>query len=206
MYSLLISLGYDNEHIYYLSPFDANGVDSNITPRLFDWAIHEVAKKSNNTDLVFIYWASHGGVYNDWYWIHLGDEEIITPDVLDIKLDTIVCKQMIILIDSCRSGGFINDLTKDDTNRTIATSSAADRDAYPSLDLSGGCFTIGFLEAFIEIDSQTGQLKADENNDNKISVQEAFDYAEPKTHHIWPWHDQLPQLVSQRLDADDVFI
>jgi hypothetical protein len=67
---------------------------------------------------------------------------------------------------------------------------------------SGNIFTMDFVKAFKE--SASNGLNGDKNNDGKVSVGEAYQYAKEST----PWHTFLanPQLEDTELDAYNVYI
>lgn len=96
---------------------------------------------------------------------HLRDDDLAS------LLDNIECDKMIIFMKQCFSGGFIHDLSG--SNRIIMT--ACDEEEFSwSADTEGqfGEFSYHFMRAVNEED-----MSADANNDQEISMVEAFNYA-----------------------------
>lgn len=95
----------------------------------------------------------------------------LRDDDLASLLDNIQCDEMIIFMKQCFSGGFIHDLSA--SNRIIMT--ACDEEEFGwSADTEGdfGEFSYHFMRAVNEED-----MSADVNNDQEISMVEAFNYA-----------------------------
>ena len=98
----------------------------------------------------------------------------ISDDDLADLIDNIECKQMIIFMKQCFSGGLIHDLSG--SNRIILTACGEEEPAWGA-DTEGdwGEFSYHFMKAVNGED-----WTADTNNDNKISMVEAFTYASNK--------------------------
>ncbi len=84
-------------------------------------------------------------------------------DELDIKLDEISYRHMVIVIDTCHSGGFIPDLCG--PNRIVCTSGREDE------------ITYSYVYRFYERIDKSKSPDADLNKDGRISVREAHSYA-----------------------------
>ena len=113
MYKLLRKeLGYDDDHIYYVAPSNWNGAKHyySLSKSNIKKAIHDVANRSSSEDSVFFFYTGHGY-----------DTCSIDPNISPIELDTWLdaidphtnsnnprkCDQMVILLQACHSGCFI---------------------------------------------------------------------------------------------------
>jgi hypothetical protein len=136
-YNKFKTLGYDDEHIYFLQfknpendseklPNGADGFSnkSNAKYALENW----LASKSDYNDNCFIYLADHGSYFINlggsvfYFYDYLNDkEEYINGSELNEWIDKINYSICTVFIDACYSGGFIKHLSKE--NRIIMTSS-----------------------------------------------------------------------------------
>lgn len=115
---------------------------------------------------------------------HLRDDDLAS------LLDNIQCDEMIIFMKQCFSGGFIHDLSA--SNRIIMT--ACDEEQFSwgaDTEIGFGEFSYHFMRAVNEED-----MSADVNNDQEISMIEAFNYASqqdsrPETPHYDDNGDQV---------------
>ena len=88
-----------------------------------------------------------------------------------------------VLIESCYSGNAISDLSAE--KRIVMTSTSKTLPAYflpwwmgePGIEDSGAFFSRAFFDAFVE-KNKNGKLEADENEDGKVSIGEAWMYAD----------------------------
>lgn len=217
IYSVLKSLGLNDDHIYYLSPHADAGVDRVNTVENVQWAISEVAAQSGNNDKVLFFYSSHGGV--DYLVCDTGTfAGGIWASDLDNWLDAITCKEMSVIVEACHSGSLIgkykngnyvpaeSDLTADgESNRVIFTSASTDSSSYADVDGpddpnpsdSGSESIYGYIMAFSE-------PSADTNSDGKVSFGEAQQYA---------WSndvtrlrgDNMPQMLEAGLNRANVY-
>ena len=143
---------YLQDHIYYVGVhggYPYLDKDKQVTGAMGKqnilWAIQEVAKKCDSYDKVMLFYTAHGKY--DWkpgdphtyykrvYLFDANNDHLysttkdIDPDTLDSHLDTIECKDMVIILQPCYSGDWIyplkKDGTKDEKNRIILTSEIA---------------------------------------------------------------------------------
>jgi hypothetical protein len=198
VYDVFTGLGYPDDHIFYVSPWTSDpGVDRVTSVANIEWAIDEVADRSDEEDKVFFYYTSHGGV--DYFVVDPDpsdphDGGLVYSDDLDDWLDDITSRDMIILLQACHCGSFIgaywdgtvvaaeNELTGDgETNRIVVTATDTDHSSYPDLDPAtpptdpnpgdtGSEFSGGYIEAF-------SAAAADVDSNGAISVDEAYTYA-----------------------------
>lgn len=166
-----------------------------------DNAFKEIAKefqKEENKKGKFLFFIStHGDVDRLSIW---DGNDSISAKKLKNWLKTIKCEQMTILLESCYSGSFIGynyflckeywpfsddliNICPDNKNRVVIASACGNEISYSDMDPgdnsnrdeiendSGTEFMGAFIEAF------TKQAGADSEHDEKISIDEAFQYA-----------------------------
>ncbi|MCK5214212.1 MAG: DUF4215 domain-containing protein [Candidatus Omnitrophica bacterium] len=120
--------------------------------------------------------ANQDGDYNDWISI---DEKIalygddLTDDELSLLLDPISARAMVVILEPCFSGGFIEDLSK--ANRVIF--SATEEETYSW----GNLFIRNTISAFSGINYLGGTSAdpsfADDDGSGHVSMAEAFNFA-----------------------------
>jgi hypothetical protein len=107
-----------------------------------------------------------GGILNGL----IGSELVnyITDDMIDKELDKINCKGMCLIFDSCYCGGLAGGKNDVDTgpNRVIMTASNTE-EGLPIVVNNGDCFAT-------RVALSLNEKSTDENNDGKISAEEAF--------------------------------
>jgi len=219
MYSVLRSLGVPDDHIFYVSPHAGHaGVDRPTSRSNVQWAINEVASRSDIKDKVLFLYSSHGNVNFVSCVPGSPDGGSITASEMDDWLDAINCKEMVIIIEACHSGSFIgkykdgtyiaaeNELTGDgETNRVVFTSASSDTSSWPDIDGdsdpnpadTGSESIYGYMMAF-------SVVSADANGDGRISFGEAHQYAwDNDVTRILGWN--VPQMIESGLNKDNVF-
>jgi hypothetical protein len=211
LYNVFTGLGYDEAHIYYISPWTTDpGVDRLTTIANVQWAINQVAINSDAEDKVFFFYSSHGGVdYLHCCPGELGGGNVTSTD-MDNWLDAIISRDLIILLQGCHTGSFIgyysdgtivtseNELSGDgETNRIISTATDTDHSSYGGSSTWGSTFTGGYVESFSD-------PAADVVADGIISTNEAYTYA--YDHDVAAsdgW--SFPHMDPTSLDPDKVF-
>ncbi len=219
MYAVLRTLGVPDDRIFYLSPHAGHtGVDRQTSRTNVQWAINEVAARSDAKDKVLFLYSSHGNVNFVSCVPDIPDGGIITANEMDNWLDAISCKEMAIIIEACHSGSFIgkykdgtyvfaeNELTGDgETNRIVFTSASSDTSSWPDIDGdsdpnpadTGSESIYGYIMAF-------GIASADSNGDGRISFGEAHQYAwNNDVTRILGWN--VPQLIESGLNKANVY-
>ena len=180
LYNILINSGWPESNIYYLRENEAT---KEAILSISNWLnVHGV--KEN--DLVLFYFSMHGGKKDDVPPLDEPDnmDEFIIPykndkkgeNIIDEELtpmfEEIKTEKLVIIFESCYSGGMIdgaNDLKK--TGRIVITSTNVNETSYPySLFFSKK----GFLFAYYLIKGLDG--RADKNNDGFISAEESYEY------------------------------
>jgi len=162
------------DHIKLLT--DSQATKSSIQDAITVW----LDSREEANDVVLFYFSGHGqqdsnSKYAIWPYNTLAnsDKNEIQDGMLDSWLRCLESSQQVIIIDSCNSGGFIEELYN--YGRVVLTSSNKDEDSHEKPTLGHSIFTYFFLDAFNNLDN------VDDNNDNSISIQEVFNWAELKT-------------------------
>jgi hypothetical protein len=162
------------DHIKLL--VDSQATRSGIQNSISDW----LDTKEDVNDVVLFYFVGHGRQDGNDDYIILPYNTLVTSDKNDIRDDNLdswlTClesSQQVIILDTCNSGGFINELYQ--YGRVVLASSSKNEDSYEKSLLGHSIFTYYILDAFDHLG------KVDENNDNSISIEEIFNWAESKT-------------------------
>jgi len=159
-HSLLKSSGFSDEDIYYLfESGEEKDVDARATFENFSAVMEKLQDKSCPADTIFFFFIGHGTSQgtNSYYSLcgyNLKDEELAGMCGL-VKRD-----RMVFVFSPCNSGGFIDDLSGQNT--IVITSTRAD-------ESNRAAFIEPFLESF------NGPGDADSNG--VVSFAEAFNYA-----------------------------
>ena len=151
--------------------------------------INQMVSKVKPDDLLLFYYAGHGDVDGSGYMIDPKDTYIRTNDgdktyyntiynyQLKNWLDQIKSRQTIIILDSCRSGGFKNVFT-DKKYITLAACRASETTLESKAKrLGNGVFTYYLVKSF---------YSTYYNTDQQLTVQEMFNYASSHTTSLYP--------------------
>lgn len=152
-YNTLLYRGYSKQNIRYLNPLPTQDVDgngqfddislattlANVASTLTNWA--------RNPDRLFIYLVDHGGTSSGAGYFRLNTSEILTATQLDAWLDalqTTYSNEVVVVIDCCESGSFLEPLRYPGPGwRTVMTACATNE---PTYYLAGGL--VSFSDAF----------------------------------------------------------
>jgi hypothetical protein len=147
VYSRFKSRLFADEDIYYYRPIpwvdlDGDGqddhiVDVNLEKEEFNVAdfgqrITQWAANQSSDGPLYIYLIDHGDIGN----FRLYPNQILTAAQLNNYLDVFqerTGRLVVVMIEACKSGTFINDIVRDGQNRIIITS-ADDKDSYMQMD------------------------------------------------------------------------
>ncbi len=170
-----------NNGNYDSSPLDLDGdSDNDIDYSATSTNIHTVFEMLSDSidgdEDLFIYTTDHGyqDSGNDVY-LCLWGESISDDDFAD-EIALITASNILITLVQCSSGGFIDDLA--DQNRVIITSCTASQSASSAYPYNYSEFTYDWIAAMAgETPDTQNPVDADSNNDNYISLNEAFIYA-----------------------------
>jgi len=159
-YKLLKNNGYAGENIYYLFESDKEpNVDYEATIGNFKKVIEELQEKAGKADTIVLFLIGHGTYRgtNSYYTLNgynLSDVEMASM-FKNVKRDN-----LIFVFSPCNSGGFVDDLSGENT--VVITSTRKD-------ETNSAAFIEPFLVSFDGI--------GDANSDGKVSFAEAFNYA-----------------------------
>ncbi|MHA1198008.1 MAG: C13 family peptidase [Candidatus Heimdallarchaeaceae archaeon] len=142
-YDILREKGFSPEKIFYMGPEVSSSqpyVNTSSTVVNMQWAIEEWAPLHvNSSQSLGIYLISHGDInalgvmVADALWAN------DLSSFLDNFEVTTGCKRIIVVIEGCHSGSFINNLSKD--NRIIVTSTSTNQGAAFNADRTWGAFS-----------------------------------------------------------------
>lgn len=180
--NLLLDNGWNKDNIYKLRENEA----TKKAILSISYLLNENGLK--NEDIVLFYFSMHGGRFNDVNPIDEPDglDEFIIPfrenenedkildDELNLMFEKINSENIVIIFETCYSGGMI-DGTKDlkKSGRIIMTSTKEDETSYGFFLKESWVFPYYLMKAL--------RGKADKNFDSFISAEEAFEFAKVKT-------------------------
>ena len=150
-------------------------------------------------DTVLVYFSGHGAQYEGHEYL-LPWDSLTSSYANDIRDDEFAgwlaqleSQNLVVILDSCNSGGFVQDLTG--SSRTVLTACSTDESAWESASLDHGVFSYYLLDAL-------GKLsQVDANDDYRISAEELFAYAQPKVQdYKSSQHPQMYDGSSSQLD------
>jgi hypothetical protein len=208
---LIERYGYDPDNItivmgdgagYPDLPVDYSGTVADLDSALDEYAVGG-ARELGPDDCLFIYTFNHG----DWDGTPDGDVSLCMEPAWDeyratafrTKLDNINCGDLIVAMNQCHSGGFIDEVitTTGPIHVAIMTACRRDQSAYPTAVGSHGYLSVALYAALnwefpAAIDPAfpgyiAGAITAqDSNNDGIVSASEAWTYVHDEMHaHHW---------------------
>lgn len=180
---ILLSQGCTNNNIKKL--IEENATKYNILNEPFNWLNN---KEINENDIVIFFFSMHGNKiedqppydepdnYDEYLVPYDYDNKtnIILDEELNEKINSIECKNLVLIFETCYSGGMIDgssDLSH--SGRIIITSCDANESSWPMQLRNRWLFPNFFFKGL--------SGPADLNDDMTISFEEAFKYAEPLT-------------------------
>ncbi len=197
IFSELFNTGYNvpNSQIHRL-------LDSNATITNFDDQIEWLGSNADSNDAIIIYFSGHGGQVNDTNGDEVdGKDEFIAlydtlliDDALKARFNQILSGQFMIFMDSCNSGGFLEEIAG--TNRLVISSCDEDEFSYENSQLGHGVFSY-FLQLSLR------DISNDLNNNGIVSFYEAYFSARPIIA-AWSGGVQNPQCIDQTTDGVDL--
>lgn len=192
------TLGYDENHIYCLvadgtdpsidmcyaynpltntynyksSPLDFdndgdNDIQYSATKANISTVFNLLQSQSSSIEHLLVFVTDHGSQSGMCLW---GNNQIMTPAELDAELDKLPNVKIDIVMGQCNSGTFTSIC---ETNRTVSTACSALEYSYGEGLFSYEYFLRWWTDAF---DPSKASM-VDTNNDNMISLREAFVYA-----------------------------
>ena len=138
--------GFTSEQIYYMGPEVGPSqpyVNTSATKINLEWAIETWAPQHvNSTQSLGIALFSHGDINALAVMVDAALWDYELNSYLNNFETTTGCKRIIVVIEGCRSGSFINTLSKD--NRIIVTSTSTYKGAAFNADRTNGAFSESF--------------------------------------------------------------
>lgn len=190
IYKALLECGHKKENITVLyadgTDHDLDGDGSNESLMQASNAnltstFQGLKNKITHDDILFVYATNHGGSTDPTKSrskLYLWGESIEDSDFANL-VNALSFKLLIVTLEQCYSGGFIDDLHGPD--RVIATACRCDEVSY-ACDSEGNYdeFVYHWTAAVRGKTPSGTAVDADSNNDGKVSLKEAFTYAEQK--------------------------
>jgi len=165
-------------------------------------ALLNMREEEDKDDMVLFYFSGHGGYIDldndgipDEYGIIFMGGVLTTSDLNNI-FDGFASDKIVIIIESCFSGGFISNdkINLKQEGRIIITSSKASEVTWASHSLRSGVFNHFFVEG---LKGSADRDKDVGNQDGIVTAEESFNYAQPRTT-AWVKKDdkvtQTPQM------------
>ena len=197
MYFILQMHGYQAENIYVIYK-DGVGedtftpVDYPATHASLDTVFGDLSAEMGRSDTLFFYTTNHGGISGISVWNPMDAGGVLTHTEVSDWLDSITCRNMIIVMEQCVSGKFITHLSAQ--NRVIMTACMDDEGSY-SCDDEGNWdeFVYHFMFALVGFpwngDGSTVDADFIDNN-GYVSMREAFIWAAAKdSRSETPWYN-----------------
>lgn len=201
MYNILKNAGYTPANIYviYADGVARDGsipVNYSATKANISTVFTQLAAKMDALDTLYIMTNDHGDPgtgdpSGDETATHtdeslcIWNQVLMTDDEFAAEMNKIQAYDKIIMqMKQCFSGGMIDDATK--PNRIIMSSSSATQVSYGRMANDYGEFTFWYFSALTgNKPDGTGAVNADANNDGKVSIMEAWNFARS--------HDTAPE-------------
>jgi hypothetical protein len=183
MHFILQMYGYSSDNIYVVYK-DGEGedpytpVEYPATHASLNTVFSLLSAQMGARDTLFFYTTNHGGGGGISVWDPMDGSGALTHAHVSTWLDSITCDHMIIVMEQCVSGKFIQYLSA--SNRVILTACSDGESSY-GCDTEGQWdeFVYHFMSALmgIKLPGGIGDADADYFSDGKISMREAFIYA-----------------------------
>lgn len=183
MYFILLMHGYPTENIYVVykdgvGEDDYTPVDYPATHDSMNTVFGILSERMGRADDLFFYTTNHGGSGGISVWNPMDSSGALTHNQVSTWLDSILCDQMIIVMEQCVSGKFIPYLSA--PNRVIMTA-CSDGESSWACDYEGSWdeFVYHFMCAVVEFhwNGDGTVLNSDFNKDGRVSMSEAFIFA-----------------------------
>jgi hypothetical protein len=180
MYYVLIDfLNYSSSHIIVIykdgNPEFAGGMPVNYscTYTNIQTAFSYLNSTMTSRDDLFIFTTNHGSPGYLCLWNH----DLMSPSDFAYILAPIPCNHMVILMEQCYSGCFINALAA--TNRVIITAANSTESSWAASGTQGPFdeFSYQFTTAIRQETLNGYPVNPDNDNDGGVSMTEAFNYA-----------------------------
>lgn len=168
---------------YDSSPLDLDGdgvddIQYSACKENIEFVFRQLAQRMTCDDNLFIFTTDHGTLVGEdkkQAALILWDNSIITDKEFATALNWINANKINICMEQCYSGGFIDDL--ESNSRLISTACRNDELSYATENKMYNEFAFHWSAAVLGSYPSGKKANADTNNDGKISMSEAFNYA-----------------------------
>lgn len=139
-------------------------------------SLTEQSTRLTPQDHLFLFLVDHGGSEDGWlsYAWMWGGERLYATRLAEL-LDAFHVASMSIVVGMCHSGGFIDELWRE--NRIIITSSTAGEQSWACSDRPYDEFVYHWTCAIAGHDPEGNKINADADGDGHVTMAEAFNYA-----------------------------
>lgn len=161
------------DHINLLT--NSNATKAAIQNAIQTW----LAPRENSDDIIIFFFAGHGCEYAGDYYISPYDvlttsySNDISAEELSNWLSSLDSNNVIVILDSCHSGGMVTELALN--SQVIMTSSASNEVSYEEIAPLGDLIFSYYLLQAIDRPPTT-----DTNDDYVLTTEEIFDYVSPR--------------------------
>jgi len=175
---------------------DGDGVDDIEYPAVM-WAINDVFDILDGivtaNDQVFFFFTDHGGSNGGWnVYLNLWNWETMTDATFASLVNSLPGAQYIFTMEQCFSGGFEDDLT-DLPPRVFSSACAYNEYSWAMSNLLYDEYVYYWISAVRGEDPYGTPVDADYNDDGRVTMDEAFIYAEAHdTRDETPQYDDNP--------------
>lgn len=148
---------------------DADATKDNIRDALVNW----LAPQTGPEDTVVLFFSGHGRAEYLCPHDSLPDSYAndITVSALKTWLDKLSAERVVVILDSCESGGFAEGLAAD--GRVVLAACASDESSYSLAEIEHGIFSHYLLSALHNLPS------VDSDGNQRVSAEELFYFARP---------------------------
>lgn len=169
-------------------------VNSEATKANIEDAIcHWLGPREDEDDVVLFFFSGHGlseylAPYDALTYSYAND---IRSGELDSWLDALDSNKVVVILETCHAGSFLNDLSG--SGRVILAACEANEGAWEARALEHAVFFYWILDAFDNLE------RADTNGDYEISAEEIFCYASFRT---TLWEDEQHPVLDDSYDGE----
>lgn len=165
------------------------------------------ANTLTDNDHLFIYVIDHGGretsLSHPSSYICLWGTQRLYDTTLATKLSNINAGSINVVLGQCNSGGFVNHLSGN--GRVIATACGANEYSWACSNIPYDEFVYHWTCAVSGQDKDGNPIDADSDNNDKVTMQEAFAYAQANdTQSETPMYNSSPESVGEDLAFDNI--
>ena len=195
MYNTLINhYSYEASRVFLLTDLSSyDGItiprDDDVSQSIVEDACNDIDSLTTSNDDVLVFWVGHGTqtkLFGAIIYCALDcGSSWMTRAELDDALDGITCNRMLVMIGSCYSGYFTQGVMNDENNRAIFSACGVSESSWGFEYSSGSTGHCYWNYAIIRALS-TSAASADDDSNNRISVDEFTEFASDYINSIEP--------------------